>query len=155
MKSLFAIMVLALSFNVFAGAEEHAQAEACYYIVLEESSPLNDRVPTSFCLETINVDLSAEAITAFSWFQSDLYENLKIDSLTRKNEDEFRFRSSKILRESLNGVGESEKMTIKINGIVNNYGEGDIKDLDISLEQVFKKNFGKVEVLKNTFKYRR
>jgi len=101
------------------------------------------------------VDPSAEIITAYSWFQPVLYENLKIDYVARKNEDGFSFRSSAIIHDSLNGLGDSERMTLKIKGVVNNYGEGDIKYLDISLEQVFKKSFVETPVLKNTYQYRR
>lgn len=155
MKSLFVIMALALSFNAFAGAEEHDQAQACYYISLEDSSPMNDRIPQNFCLETLNVNPSAETITAFSWFNQSLYENLKIDYVARKNEDGYSFRSSSILRDSLNGLGDSERITLKIKGVVNNYGEGDIKFLEVSVEQVFRENFVETPVLKNVYNYKR
>ena len=148
MKALIALSVLALSFAAQAGPEEHKQSQTCYYVVAEESSELNDGVPTEVCLETLNVDTSTESISVYSYFNSDLFKNLKLTSLTRKNEDAYSFKSVSALKDGLN------ETKLFINGQVNNYGESDVTYLDIKVEQVIKKIYVETPYVKNTYQYR-
>ena len=153
MKFITVIMALAFSFNVFAGSEEHEQAQTCYYVVVEESSPLNANVPTQICLENLTVDTSNETISAYSFFYSDLYVNLKLKSVTRKNEDFFSFKSSSVVRDEVDG-SDTQKIILFISGQVDNYGAVDLKYLTISLDQVVGKTYVEYPYVKNTYKYK-
>ncbi len=148
MKVLIALSVLALSIAAHAGPEEHKQAQTCYYVVAEEGSELNDGVPSEICLETLNVDTSAETISVYSYFNADLFKNLKLTSVTRKNEDTYGFKAVSALEDGLN------ETKLFVNGQVNNYGESDVTYLDIKVEQVVKKIYVETPYVKNTYKYR-
>lgn len=148
MKIMTVLMALVLSTSVMAGPEEHQSAQTCYFIVKEESSALNDSIPTQICLESLAVDTSAEKIEVYSYFFSDLYKNLKLNYVARKNEDSFSFRASSVLRDDL------EKIKLFINGRVDNYGEANLSELEIRVEQVVNKEFVETPYVKNVYKYR-
>jgi hypothetical protein len=148
MKALIALSVLVLSITAHAGPEEHKQDQTCYYIVAEESSQLNDGIPTEICLETLNVDTSAETISVYSYFDANLFKNLKLTSVTRKNEDAYSFKSVSAIEDGLN------QTKLFVNGQVNNYGESDVTYLEIKVEQVVKKTYVETPYVKNTYQYR-
>jgi hypothetical protein len=148
MKILIALSVLILSIAAHAGPEEHKQAQTCYYVVAEESSQLNDGVPTEICLETLNVDTSAETISVYSYFNANLFKNLKLTSVTRKNEDAFSFKSVSAIEDGFN------QTKLFVSGKVNNNGEADVNYLDIKVEQIVKKIYVETPYVLNTFKYR-
>lgn len=154
MKIFIALAVLVFSLVASAGSEEHAQSQTCYYVIAEQSSPINNEIPTQICLETLNIDTNAETISAFSFFYPELYEELKLSYVTRKNEDFFNFSASSLLRDDV--VGENtQKMTLFISGQVDNYGAAaDIKSLTISLEQIVGKTWVEYPYTKNTYRYK-
>lgn len=153
MKTLTALMVLVFSLSAFAGPEEHQQAQTCYYVVAEGSSPLNSNILTQICLESLNVDTFAETISVYSYFFSDLYKNLKLKSVTRRNEDFFSFKSASILRDNGDG-SDTQKITLFISGQVDNYGDADLSSLTLSVEQVIGKTYVEFPVEKNIYQYR-
>jgi hypothetical protein len=148
MKILIGLSILILSIAAHAGPEEHIQAQTCYYVVAEESSRLNDGVPTEICLETLDVDTSTETISVFSYFNANLFKNLKLTSVSRKNEDTYSFKSVSAIEDSLN------QTKLFVNGQVNNYGESDVNFLEIKVEQIVKKINVESPNEINTYKYR-
>ncbi len=154
MKTIAVLMALAFSFNVFAGGEEHEQAQACYTVVTEESSEINVNIPTQICLERVMVNASENTISVYSFFYSDLYENIKLTYVARKNEDFYSFRSQSLVRDDIDGDMNTQKITLFISGLVDNYGEADIKYLTISLEQIVGKTFVETPYVKNVYKYK-
>lgn len=154
MKALITLMTLVFSLTAVAGPEEHMQAQTCYYLIAEESSPINNDIPTQICLESLTVDTSAETISIYSYFYSDLYKNLKLNYIARKNEDSFSFRASNLVRNDIVGT-EVQKITLFISGRVDNQGEvDDLEYLTISLEQIVGKTWAEAPIVKNIYKYR-
>ncbi|MBC7711993.1 MAG: hypothetical protein H7177_01545 [Rhizobacter sp.] len=119
----------------------------------EESSAINDNIPTQICLENLKVDTSANTISIYSYFFSDLYKNVKLNSVTRKNEDFYSFKSSSVVRDDVDG-SDTQKITLFISGQVDNYGDADLKYLTLKLEQVVGKTYVEFPYTKNTYKYR-
>ena len=154
MKTIAVLMALAFSLNVFAGGEEHEQAQACYSVVVEESSQINKNIPTQICLERVLVKTTENTFAVYSFFYSDLYENINLTYVARKNEDFYSFRSQSLIRDDIDSDMNSQKITLFISGVVDNYGDADIKFLTISLEQIVGKTFVETPYVKNTYKYK-
>ena len=134
MKSILFTSVLLLSSLVFAGPEDHIQNQICYN--LKNPAVKIDQVPGQICLEQISLDLQAEKIYIYSYFQGSLYQNVQLDYLARKNEDFYSFRSSSVFHKEWNsGCGDGLLLTVKIQGKSDNYGEVEPQYLDISVEQ--------------------
>ncbi|MBC7428924.1 MAG: hypothetical protein H7336_09955 [Bacteriovorax sp.] len=153
MKTFTALMALAFSLSAFAGPEEHQQAQICYYVVVETSSPITNDIPSEICLERLRVDTALDTISAYSYFFPSLYLNLKLDSVTRKNEDFYSFKSSSVVRDDVDG-STTQKITLFISGQVDNYGDADLRNLTLNLEQIVGKTYVEYPYVKNTYNYK-
>ncbi len=154
MKIFTVLLTLVFSLAAVAGPEEHKQAQTCYSIVSAESSEINSNVPAEICLETFSVDTSSEKVFVYSYFDAKIFKNIKLDSLTRKNEDFFNFKSFNVFRDDIDELGNTQKLTIIISGLVDNVGEADVTALNLTVNQFIGKTYTESAVVKNTYKYR-
>ena len=118
-KLLIAIATVLVSSISFAGPEEHKDAQTCF---VPEKQVIY--APERVCIETVNVDLTTDKITVYSYFNYKLTEGFVLTNLVRKNEDWFRFKA-------LNNI--SQFQTLELNGLVNNWGEADFYYLTLTL----------------------
>jgi hypothetical protein len=133
MKSLFLLVTL-LSVSAFAGPEDHIFNQTCYDLVKTEGQVLNKSVPEEICLETLNIDLSRETIAIESYFQAGYYSKMKVTYLARKNEDYYAFRARNNLKYDWISCGTGETVALELRGLVSNYGEGFVDQLEVFVE---------------------
>ncbi|MFN3454632.1 MAG: hypothetical protein ACK41T_06685 [Pseudobdellovibrio sp.] len=131
MKTIFYLLLAATTsiyaLTAYAGPEEHRDAQKCYRNT--ELKPTY--VPSEICLETLSVNANNDTITAYSYFMEQLFTNLKIDYLARRNENGFRFRSSALIHYDWPSCAFGELATLHIDSISDNDGVVDIAYLDI------------------------
>lgn len=136
MKNILGLIILSFGFTAFAGPEDHAQSQACYGIRADQVALASSFVPQQICLETLNVDTSNDTIVAYSYFMDDLFQALKISTLTRKNEDFYSFSAKNILASDAQITNDkSVDVEMSISGFVDVYGQGDVNYLKISVIQ--------------------
>ncbi len=139
-KIAFAILILSnlTALSAIAGAEDHMQNQVCYAIEISQGAYLPRTLPTEICFESLNVDFDKNQISIYSFFPmySELFMNLKISYLARKNEDGYTFRSKgEFYSDWQSGCGEGESLSLLVSGQVDNYGSGNIAYQEISVEQ--------------------
>jgi hypothetical protein len=125
MKMMTGLFILVSSIQAFAGPEEHLAAQVCYVANSAQASI------AEICLETVSVDVSENKIAIYSYFQQNqnLFNDMKVNYLARKNEDFYNFRASNILK------ADSCTATLNINGQVDNYGDVNTSYLEISMNE--------------------
>lgn len=133
MKIAIGFLALALGFNAFAGPEEHLQNQSCYVI---QPSTINvpKNIPTEICLEDIYVSAAAHNITVFSYFQAELFKDLKLDQLVRKTENLYTYKASKYIYTNFDMIcsyGEQNEMTIE--GVTDITGRGNPAQVTITV----------------------
>lgn len=136
MKHFLILALVFTSLNLHAGAEEHQQSQTCYIMSASDRAQASNEVPTQVCIETLAVDLNNETIQGFSFFNDHLFTNLNLTTLTRKNEDFYTVKASSILKNEPGDVCEAEhKIELKIEGLSDNYGYIDVKELKVSVKE--------------------
>lgn len=148
---LSVVVILLASLQAYAGTDLHMISQTCY--ALEQS--YDTSVPSEFCLETLDINLAAEKITAYSFFDqyAEIYKNLSLNYFARKNEDGFSFRSQSVISDKTEN-GLSEKQTLKISGVVDNYGIAEVHCLNITLVQELTNSYHDNAVIVRLFNYR-
>ncbi|WP_413612573.1 hypothetical protein [Bdellovibrio sp. HCB-110] len=136
MKSILATAVIVLcSFQAFAGPEEHIAVQTCYSL---KSAPAAATIPQRICLEEISIikfDTYTPALNIYSYFDPRYFEGMKLTYLARHNEDSFSFKAANVLTDVYeSGCGSAEKVTLQINGRVDNDGLGNPEYVDISVK---------------------
>lgn len=134
MKFVIGFIALALSFNAFAGPEEHIQNQSCYVIQVSKNQVVPTSVPTEICLEDIYVSAAAKNIVVFSYFQAELWKDLKLDQFTRVDDYQFAYQASKDIFEKWEGsCGDGEINTLKVSGVTDITGRGTPGEVKISV----------------------
>lgn len=152
MKMFSVIASLLVSFAAIAGPEEHIQAQTCYSINSEREVRIDPKIPTQVCLESLDIDTTNDTVEIYSYFYSNLYKNVKLTSLSRKNEDYFSFKTSSVfLDETI--ADTTQKLTLTVSGLVDNYGQADLSYLTLKVEQVITKTYVEFPFVKNTYSY--
>lgn len=118
-KLLVLISTVFLSTIALAGPEEHRDAQTCY---VPEKQVIY--APERVCIETVSVDLESEKINVYSYFNYKLTEGFTLVSLSRKNEEWFRFKA-------LNNI--SQFQTLELVGFTDNFGTADLHNLTLTL----------------------
>ncbi|MGZ5278731.1 MAG: hypothetical protein ACXWC9_02240 [Pseudobdellovibrionaceae bacterium] len=135
MKIMGSLLVLLLSVNVFAGPEEHKAAQSCYSLQAQPGVFVPAKVPYEVCLESLLINPRTEAVTIESYFQPELFKDLKVTSLTRTDADVYAFEASSILSEVWNSsCGDGELVRLKLKGQVDSLGNGSPSKLQVSVE---------------------
>jgi hypothetical protein len=136
MKNIIALILILSSINVFAGAEEHEQSQICYSLQSPDVATASVYVPRKICLETVNIDAMKNQISVFSFFMPELYEDLKLTSLIRRNEDVYSFKAiSKLADQAQVATDESVIVDLMISGETDFNGAGDISNLKIQVKE--------------------
>jgi hypothetical protein len=136
MKNILGLIVLSIGISAFAGPEDHVQAQTCYGIRADQVALASSYVPQQICIENLTLDTSNDTISAYSYFMNDLFKDLKIVTLTRKNEDFYSFSAKNILAADAQiTTDKSVHVEMTISGLSDVYGQGDINYLKISVQQ--------------------
>ncbi len=138
MKYLFMFAALVSTSVSFAGPEEHISAQACYVLDAASKAQAINLVPEVICFETLNIDPANSEIQVYSYFKSyqDTFSNLKITSLIRNTEDTYKYKAEKVLiYEEGPACGKLTNLVLKMNGIVDFMGFGDITSQTLKVEQ--------------------
>lgn len=131
MKLILCMSLCLLSLAAVAGPEERRDAQSCYYPVAQNS----DNKISSICLETISVDLRTEELSIYSYFMPELFKNLKINTLSRRNENGFSLRTKGTISSTLDSkTCSGEHVSLILNGQLDNDGVTEAQYLDISTE---------------------
>ncbi len=137
MKSVGILVTALVSLNVFAGPEEHKEAQTCYALKAQEGVYVSAEVPLEICLETLEINPMTQQISAYSYFQPQLFANLTVTSLVRKNEDTYSFKASSLLLDRWeSGCGEGHTVEMKISGETDFLGKGNPQALEVSVDEV-------------------
>lgn len=141
MKKLLMSVVVLAGLNSFAGPEDHMMSQTCYYLKNPSQIALATQyVPTQICIETVNIDTDKNTITAFSYFMPELYQNLNLNYLVRKNEDSFSFKAvNNLATEAEIGISETVTSDLLMSGVVDNQGYADVRYLSIQVKQTKEK----------------
>lgn len=135
MKTILIVLISALSFNAFAGPEEHIAAQICY---AQASADPVANAPQKICLEEASLNLDDSSISIYSYFMPYLYKDLSVNYLARRNENGYRFRSTALLENESGAMcGAAFESVLKITGISDNDGIIDISFLEITIEQSY------------------
>ncbi len=150
MKSLFIGLLLVVSSNVYAGAEEHAQSQTCYRLQFAVGST----IPTELCVEAITVNPATGTVSVFSFFPeySGYYQNLTLKSTNRISADLTAYTASAVVREA-SQYGQSEKLVLEISGLVDHSNYSNEKDLTITMTQFLTNEYHDSHVKVRTYKY--
>lgn len=133
-KTLLTIALTAAQF-AWAGPEDHIQNQICYNLKPGQTQA-SAELPLQVCIEEISMDLSTETVSIYSYFQRSLFENIQVDYLARKNEDYFSVRTSSEFYKNWNsGCGDGLTLTVKVNGLSDNWGVMDPQNLTVIVEQ--------------------
>jgi len=136
LKKVLFVFVLGVSQFLMAGPEDHIQNQICYNLKNPELAQNQPQLPLQVCVEEISMDLSTETVSIYSYFQRSLFENIQVDYLARKNEDYFSVRTSSVFYNQWNsGCGDGQKLTVKVNGLSDNWGVMDPQNLVVTVEQ--------------------
>jgi hypothetical protein len=153
-RSLILVALLAAG-SVFAGPEEHIAAQTCYEIETNGIPAISDQVPQEICLEGLNINEYENSITVDSYFTPKLFNDLKVNSVARKNENYFQFKTSGTIFEAAEFLCEpQEKVELSINGLLDNNGDAFLKYLDISVNVVLKNGQCQIPNQVVTYKYK-
>jgi hypothetical protein len=135
----FAVLAMTMmSFQVFAGPEEHKEAQTCYALSTEQALQASAEVPLEVCLETLNINVASRdnEISVYSYFQPRLFQGLKVSELIRKNEDQYSFKSTNVLLDRWESAcGEGHVVELNINGLTDFLGNGDVTKLEVSVTE--------------------
>ncbi len=136
MKKIILSVTLLTSLISFAGPEEHLQNQVCYRMKPVQIERASVYTPKEVCIESLTVDTNSNKVFAESYFMPELFKDLKLTSIVRKNEDFFRFSAVNKLAEQVQvATDQSVNIDLTISGIVDNYGVVDISDLKVSVLQ--------------------
>lgn len=134
MKSFLVALTVFVSLNAFAGPEDHIANQTCYALAEAQLKTAPLEVPRQVCLESLTVDTANQKISAYSYFQQDLYRNLKLESTVRKNEDWVHFSASSVFIDVWDsGCGYGDVFQLKINGLVNYNDQVSLSQLEVSV----------------------
>lgn len=138
MKYLFILVALCLTSVSYAGPEEHIQAQACYVLDAPSKVQAVALVPQQICLETLNIDPANQEIQIYSYFKhfQDLFNNMKVTSLIRVTEDNYKYEAEKVLVDDEGpACGNLTKIVLKVSGLVDFMGYGDVSAQTVKVEQ--------------------
>lgn len=112
------IAVLLLSLNVFAAPEDHLQNQVCYDLKLRQGQTYRPQeVPENVCVEQVQIDVNLTKIYIESYFQSQLFQNLKLKSLIRQTEDSYHYEAESVyVSDWQSACGDGTEATLKISG---------------------------------------
>ncbi len=136
MKKFILCSAIALSLSAHAGPEEHREAQKCYVLTATDAKRATENVPTELCIETVNIDTASEKIYIYTYFFNRFFENVQLNSLTRKNEEASIFKSSGpfyFTEDEQNG--QLEKLSVVVSGKIDNQGAADAADLKVEVKQ--------------------
>ncbi len=138
MKYLFIFAALLLTSVSYAGPEEHIQSQSCYFLDAASKTQAINLVPEQICFETLNIDPANQEIQVYSYFKQyqDLFNQMKVTSLIRNTEDTYKYAAEKVLvDEDGAGCGNLTKIVIKMSGLVDFMGYGDVSAQNLKVEQ--------------------
>ena len=136
MKKLLMSVLVLTTINVFAGPEDHIQNQVCYRMKAEQIQFASIYTPKEVCIENLTVDTNSDKVYVESYFMPELFKNLKVTSVVRKNEDFFRFSAlNKLADQAQVATNQSVNVDLTISGLVDNDGIADINYLNVSVKQ--------------------
>lgn len=136
MKTILSVIFLLTSLSVWAGAEEHQQAQKCYSLIAIDAQRATEFIPTQICLETIQIDVATNTVEVYSYFNPTLYIGMKLDNLIRVTDDFYSFKSSNVFHFTDNDqTGQLERLTIILSGRVDFVGFGNPAELNMVVKQ--------------------
>lgn len=143
MKYLSILAALLLTSVSYAGPEEHIQAQTCYVLDTPSKAQAINLVPEVICFETLNIDPANQEIQVYSYFKQyqDLFNNMKVTSLIRYTEDSYKYGAEKVLVDDVGpACGKRTKLVLKMSGLVDFMGYGDVSAQTVKVEQTSNNN---------------
>ncbi len=136
MKKLLMSALLLTTIHTFAGPEDHFQNQVCYRMKSEQVQFASTYTPTEICIENLTIDTNSDKVYVVSYFMSELFKDLKVTSVIRKNEDFFRFSAlNRLADQAQTATNQSVDVDLTISGLVDNNGIADVSNLKISVKQ--------------------
>ncbi len=122
--------------NSFAGPEDHVQNQVCYRMKTEQIEFASAYTPKEICIENLTIDTNSDKVYVVSYFMPEIFKDLKVTSVVRKNEDFFRFNAlNRLADQAQTATNQSVDVDLTISGLVDNNGIADISDLKVSVKQ--------------------
>lgn len=138
MKTIISVGILISSLVAFAGPEDHVQAQVCYNLSAKQIATKGEHVPLQVCLEDISINTEKNVASIYSYFNQDLFKNVKVSSLIRQTEDKYRFELTSIIHEDWEVIcGEGQTVTLKIKGEADFTGAVSKEALTVTVEDEF------------------
>lgn len=153
MKTIALVSVLFMSLTAFAGPEERKETQTCYRLnSIVEGVEVPANLPPEVCIEELVIDPVSQKVTAYSYFQAELYQDIRIRSFTREATGGYSFEVSSEFYEHRE-EGTYDALRLAIFGQTDANGLADLKNLKVAVVRETETDFGHSGTDYETFEY--